>query len=324
MNIVIAINKSYVPYVYVMLTSLLSQHSCPMDIYVLHHGLTSEDEDTLCQLSLSYPAAFHYLYVPDSLLPPPEVQNATPWGIETYFRLTIADLLPTNVHRAIYLDADMIVNKPLDSLYSCDLQGKKLAACYELSCHAPFGDYRDTLFQTLIPDSFCYFNAGMMLLDLDALRPEYGFRRYMNAAAELNYQIRFPDQDLLNYCHHGDVLHLDFKCYNLFARRAFTDFDMHYEDVKENVSIIHYTNSKPWQGNCLHCDIELLWWDYAKKTPFYHDLLAAVVRELMFDTTVRTYSENIRLEQQQLITAIDTYEQIFTRCNIPFTRPSDL
>lgn len=324
MNIVIAINKAYIPYVSVMLTSLFCQHSCPIDIYVLHHELTSEDEAVLCRLSETYEAAFHFLYIPDSLLPPAEVKSATPWGIETYFRLAILDLLPADAHRAVYLDADMIVNKPLDALYSCDLQGKKIAACYELSCHAPFGDYRDALFCELIPDGFTYFNAGMMLLDLDALRPQYGFDRYMAAAAELNYQIQFPDQDLLNYCHHGEVLHLDFRQYNLFARRAYTDFGMRYEDVKENVSVIHYTNEKPWRGNCLHCDIELLWWDYAKKTPFYHDLLVAAARELMFDTTVRAYSDNIRFEQQQLMTAIDTYEQIFARCNIPFTHPDDL
>ena len=312
MNIVIAINKAYIPYVSVMLTSLFCQHSCPIDIYVLHHELTSEDEAVLCRLSETYEAAFHFLYIPDSLLPPAEVKSATPWGIETYFRLAILDLLPADAHRAVYLDADMIVNKPLDALYSCDLQGKKIAACYELSCRAPFGDYRDALFCELIPDGFTYFNAGMMLLDLDALRPQYGFDRYMAAAAELNYQIQFPDQDL------------DFRQYNLFARRAYTDFGMRYEDVKENVSVIHYTNEKPWRGNCLHCDIELLWWDYAKKTPFYHDLLVAAARELMFETTVRAYSDNIRFVQQQLMTALDTDEQIFARGNIPFTHPDDL
>ena len=31
MNIVIAINKAYIPYVSVMLTSLFCQHSCPID-----------------------------------------------------------------------------------------------------------------------------------------------------------------------------------------------------------------------------------------------------------------------------------------------------
>lgn len=318
MNIVIAVNQIYVPYAYVMLTSLLCNNPCPIDIFVLHRDLTEADENTLNDLSRHYPASFHYIYIPDSLLPPDDVLASTTWGIETYFRLTVIDLLPPELDRAIYLDSDMIVNGSLAELYFCDFGGKKIAACCDLHSSSPFGDYRDDLFHSLIPDNFIYFNAGLTLFNLTALRPDYGFSFYMDAARKLNYNIQFPDQDLLNYCHHKDVLYFDFKRYNLFARRAYTDYGMHYDDVKRNTTVIHYTNSKPWQGDCLHCDIEQLWWDYAAMTPFYHRFMKKTVYEIITNPTLRNYTINLQLEHQQLEEIVKQYETLLKKAGIPF------
>lgn len=318
MNIVIAVNKSYIPYAYVMLTSLLHNNPRPINVYVLHRELLPSDEELLQQLCTAYPVHFQYIYIPDTALPPAEVLAATSWGIETYFRLSIIDLLPLEVDRVLYLDSDMIVNKSIDDLYFLDLGTKKIAATNDLYSKAPFGDYRDDTFRSLLEKDFTYFNAGLMLLDLSALRADYCFETYMNIARELNYQIQFPDQDLLNYCHHGEVLYLDFKKYNLFARRAYINDRMHYEDVKTCTSIIHYTNSKPWQGNCLHCDIEQLWWDYAKMTPFYYDLLQKITYEIMMDSTLSNYFSNLQSEHRQLLEVVTQYETILKAAGIPF------
>ena len=46
-NLVIAINRLYVKYAYVMLYSFLCHHPEPVSVYILHHELTPEDEATL-------------------------------------------------------------------------------------------------------------------------------------------------------------------------------------------------------------------------------------------------------------------------------------
>ena len=69
------------------------------------------------------------------------------------------------------------------------------------------------------------------------------------------------------------VLPLDPKVYNLPARTAYTAHNLHYETVRTQAAIVHFCGSKPWEGNCFHCDIEQLWWDYAKDVPFYEDLM---------------------------------------------------
>lgn len=93
-NLVIAINRLYVKYAYVMLYSFLCHHPEPVSVYILHHELTPEDEATLQTLSQQFAVHISLVYVPDSLLPPPEVLKTSSWGIEAYFRLAITDLLP--------------------------------------------------------------------------------------------------------------------------------------------------------------------------------------------------------------------------------------
>lgn len=48
---------------------------------------------------------------------------------------------------------------------------------------------------------------------------------------------------------------------------------IHYEDVKKETTIVHFAGMKPWEGEYVHYDIEQLWWDYARLTPFYTELM---------------------------------------------------
>lgn len=316
MNIVIAINSLYARYAYVMLTSLFQNNTEPMDIYVLYYELNSSSQQMLAKLVEQTSNHIHFIQISDDFLPPEEALHANSWGIETYFRLLIMDLLPKHVDRALYIDADMIINRPITDFYHQDLNGKRLAACMDFVSQPVFGDYRDNLFLDCASDNFHYFNAGFTLFDVAALRLDFNFKVYMDTAKKLNYQIMFPDQDLLNYCHRGDVLFRDQFVYNLYARRAYTDHGIRYAWAKEHTAVIHYASAKPWHGNCYHCDIEQLWWDYAKNTPFYHDFLEETIKSVMTDDTLFRYINEMEGERQQLYQIIDQYETILKRTGV--------
>lgn len=316
MNIVIAVNQKYLRFSYIMLNSFFLNNPGPADIYVIHRDLTPQDESFFQELETRYSATSHFLYVSDELLPPADVLSSNSWGIETYFRLLIMDLLPESIDRALYIDSDMIINQSIEDFYYCDLKGKRLAACKDMTSQPPFHDYRDETFKSCITDGFQYFNAGFTLFDVAALRSSFSFRTYMDTARRLNYQIQFPDQDLLNYCHRNDVLFFDEFKYNLYARRAYTNHGIHYEWVKQNTAVIHYASAKPWHGNCFHCDIEQLWWDYAKLTPFYTDLMEEALREIMTDNTTFRYVNELEEQRKQMLQIIDQYEAILKKANI--------
>ena len=212
----------------------------------------------------------------------------------------------------------MIINKSLTDFYYCDLGDKKLAACRDFTGTPPYNDYRQELFADILavsPD-FLYFNAGITLFHLNALRPAYNFAYYMDIAKQLDYKIQFPDQDLLNYCHWNETLFFNENKYNLYARRAYTDLGLTLQNVKDTVHVIHYATSKPWNGNCLHCDIEQLWWDYAKLTPFYNEFLEQIVYETINSTEVFQYVTALQQENKQLYQIISQYDALLQKKGI--------
>lgn len=316
MNIAIAVNRAYVKYAYVMLTSLCQHQNEQLNIYILHHDLVAEDQDLLSPLIKEYSITLHFIYVPDHLLPPPEVLQANSWGVETYFRLLLVDLLPDTLDRALYIDVDMIINKPLNDFYFCDMGSNKLAACRDFTGTPPFEDYRQELFAELISPDFIYFNAGITLFNLSALRPFYNFAYYMDTAKKLDYKIQFPDQDLLNYCHWNEVLLFDENKYNLYARRAYTDQGATLHSVKQTSHVVHFATAKPWQGNCFHCELEQLWWDYAKQTPFYAEFLEQMVYETINSNEVFTYVSGLQKENEQLYQIISQYDTLLQKKGI--------
>lgn len=313
MNIVIAINRKYVKYAYVLLTSLLQNNHTDIDVYVFHRELIPEDKAMLSQLSDSFSVTFYFIYVPDELLPSKDVLATSAWGIEAYFRLAITDLLPASVNRALYLDTDMIVNASIEDFYWCDMGNNKIAACKEFSYEPPYNDYRDELFAPLFDQGFYYFNSGTILYNIDALRPKYTFQTYMDVAHELNYAIRYPDQDLLNYCHFKETLFVDTFKYNLNARYGYNQYGIHYPDLKKNGVIVHYASSKPWRGNFLHCNVEQLWWDYAKSTPCYCQLLEEALHENVAESPLNIYITDLLQKNNALYEKIEQYELLLEK-----------
>lgn len=316
MNIVIAINRKYIRYSYVLLSSLLKNNSRTIHVYILHHELSAEDEAVFAPLAASYDVLFHFIFIPDSLLPSTEVLQTSAWGIEAYFRLAIADLLPKEVERVLYLDSDIIVHGSFDELYDCDMGDYKIAACAEFHDKPPYDSYRDELFKEFFEDAFSYFNSGVVLYNMTALRPQYNFDYYMQMAKKLNYRIQFPDQDLLNYCHHGETMYVDTFRYNLNARHGYNQYQIDYEKLKESAIIVHYATSKPWRSNFLHQNVEMLWWDYAKDTPFHKELLEEMVQELMMDSSINGFVASTLEETNKLYAKIDSYDLLLRNAGI--------
>lgn len=276
MNIAISTNHRYLPYTYVMLSSLLCNNPVSMQIHVLHQELNATDIAFLEELAEKYPVTFHYYTVPAVILAHIKESHPELLYMERYFYLYIPELLSTELDRVLYLDSDIIVNGSLESFYFSDMSGKALVAC----------STGDAILE------------GVLLLHLDVLPPFW--------------------QKLLAQPDSPDILLLDSLHYHLSARSAYTEQNLHYEDVKKLSRIIHYNGPKPWEGNCFHCDIEQLWWDYAKGTRFYDSLMENTMREIMLDNTLRTYIGNVQQEHRQLKDIVEKYELLLTKIGIPF------
>lgn len=302
MNIATALNSKYMRYTYVMLTSLfMNNPNTAIHVYLLHSDLSESDQTHLSELAAKHGHSIHFLKINREDFPA-TLPTTAAWSLETYFRLMLLDILPGDVDRLLYLDVDMIIDKSLSELYSTDFEGANFCACKDMTVDFPTGDSRDKIFKDHIAGGFTYFNAGMMLWNIENLRSEYSFKKYMELAKVLDYQMLAPDQDLLNYMHANQIKFVDEYNYDLFSRMAYNG-GVHYEDVKRETTIIHFAGMKPWEGQYIHYDIEKLWWDYAKQTPFYHELLEEFVQDctsspLIYDTMTQLSEDKKRLSAE--------------------------
>lgn len=93
-----------------------------------------------------------------------------------YARIYMADILPGDVKRVIYLDSDIIVVDDIAKLWGVALGGGKVLAAPEY-CHANFTSYFTEAFWSdrVLAGAFegrraCYFNTGVMVVDVDLWR----------------------------------------------------------------------------------------------------------------------------------------------------------
>ncbi len=302
MNLSAAINDAYTPYAYVMLTSLFEKNpEAEVYVYLLQYDLSEKSKSNLEDLMQQY--GNHLILLPIDLKKLSEkLPRTAEWPVEVYFRLLLPDILPEEVDRILYLDADVIVNHPLRQFYEMDFAGKLVIGCRDLAlinltaeqCLEKRSEKLRPLFQERR-----YVNSGVLLFHMNELRKKYQFQDYLDLAEELNYQIFSPDQDLINYLHRDEIGHADEWKYNFLTWiGANNGYD--YDRTKREVSILHYAGQGPWKGgNHVHYTLEQFWWEVALKTPYAKALAERFTMDEVKDQTIISYIA--ALEQQRAV-----------------------
>lgn len=312
MNIATALNSRYMKYTYVMLTSLfMNQPDGDIHVYLLHSDLSEEDQKPLQELADNYHHKIHFLKINREMFPS-SLPTTDAWSLEPYFRLMLLDILPPEIDRLLYLDVDMIINKPIRELYRTDFENFYFCACRDMTTTFPFPDIRNEIFKEHIAQGFTYFNSGIMLWNIEQLRGKYCFKDYMDLAGQLHYQMLAPDQDLLNFMHWNQVKFLDEYQYDLFSKKAYNN-GLRYADVKGTTTVVHFAGMKPWEGEYIHYDIEQLWLDYAKQTPFYHELMETFLFNCINNPTVYNTIDSQYTEKQQLQSQLDECSRLLNK-----------
>lgn len=160
----------------------------------------------------------------------------------TYARLQIPRLLPESVTRVLYLDADMLALGDLTALQHAKLDGAPIGAVRDhyVDANLKAGRVDRTAGVPRVKD---YFNAGVLLIDLEACRRTGHFDR---AVEYLQTHPRTPyaDQDALNVAFDGRWKQLDGR-WN-FQNHHTTRIDR--IPVTERPAIVHFiTSTKPWK-----------------------------------------------------------------------------
>ena len=165
MNIVVSLNANYLRPLCVMLRSLLDANPGEKaDVYVLHASLSPEAFSFARSALPDGRLRLFDVRVPEDFMADAPVLFHFPK--EMYYRIFSARLLPQTLGRALYLDPDMVINRPLAPLYGMELGEHFFAAARSVN---PVSQVEYKL-RLDMPEESEYFNSGVLLMNLDALR----------------------------------------------------------------------------------------------------------------------------------------------------------
>jgi lipopolysaccharide biosynthesis glycosyltransferase len=247
-NILVTLDKNYIPYLNVMLTSLLySNQDCCFDIYLLHSNIPdsslTETQNILGESGELIPVKAKDIGLDNA-------PTTSRYPQEIYYRIFAAKYLPDTLDRILYLDPDIIVNGSLKSLYSLPMDKYYFAAASHTGALL-----RKINELRLDMDEECpYINSGVMLMNLKRLRAEQNYEDVFDFIKRRKNLLILHDQDIISSLYGSKILELDTFRYNmtenLYVAHAPFEKGFDLDWVRKNSVIIHYCGrNKPWKSN---------------------------------------------------------------------------
>lgn len=281
MNIMISINRDYMKYACIMLMSLKEHHKgILLSVYILHNELKDEDFLQMDEIIGSEGIELIPVFIPGGTVKDFRIGN---WPEAAAYRLLVTDLFG-DLERMLHLDVDILITGDISEFYNTPFEDYYLVACDDFltveeklrNCKRLGKDETARL-----------FNSGVMLFNIPKLAAD-GF--YYEVYADIlrrypHIKMEFPDQDMLNLLFSDKTKYMDRIKYNYAPFFCMIGDREHYydsqEELEENCHIIHmYGGSKPWE-NINRMAADKLWWEYAKRTPFYLEIKTKHVQSML-------------------------------------------
>lgn len=284
-NVVMALDDKYVPHAAVSIKSSLESSREPKNIcfYILESNKIGEyNKQELTALAQQYGANLLFVSVADidfSWLP----LNRDYISQATYYRLVMDRVLPASVKKVVYIDADVIVMQPIEELWRVELGVNLIAGCPDEG-----GALQSRRLQ--LPIWHKYFNAGVLVFDVEKLRKiDLVGRVYSAFKAHGNY-ITLQDQDILNIIFAGETLSLPLR-WNVGNRiYSANELEPSYSQdealaAADQPAIVHFTDRiKPWSLRSTN-PFTPLYWIYRNETAW---------KETVRENLTRRFSKFVR------------------------------
>lgn len=242
MHVAFCVNDLYAKYISVSIKGLLENNSNPLAIHVLSDYVSEKNVLYLKNLVKLYPhATLDIIIVDDSKLR----GLKDTWTIYTWYRVLLPEILSADVHRVLYLDADVLVSGNIEELFLLDMTNMAIAGTIDFQSKD-----KSTYQRCGYEAEKEYVCAGVMLMNLDYWRMHDIANKVITWGRENNDRIQFPDQDAINYICRDAKLLLPLK-YDIVD--GFFHDDYYYQNYPQELRecvespiIIHYAGQAPW------------------------------------------------------------------------------
>ena len=300
-NVLCATDRNFLYPTYVTMISVIKNHP-QMHVrffLIVDKDLSADDLNKLKEFIESRNATIEFLRIDIDDFDGFEISER--FTKAAYFRLMAHKYLPKSLDRILYLDVDIVVNADISEFYFEEFGDKDLLA----TSHNPVPDYYNTLDSTTVNLEAAgkgeFFNSGVLVFNLRKFRENITADDYVSAYEKcLNNDIKvFYDQGLLNYMFFDKTRYFSSMDYN-YRYSIRIDYKRRIDqDKRYKKAIIHYTGMKqpykpwdiifneeeiqlfgnvPYDNNYFYVseslnDLMKIWWEYAKYTPVYDELL---------------------------------------------------
>ena len=266
LDVLYQFNEKYAPYAGASITSLFenNRHADRIRVFILGENLSPESEAKLRSLAAGYHRCLCFIDTRELVFRMKQMNMPKYRGsYAANMRLFLSWLLNDDVERLLYLDADTIVNGPLDELSRLDMEGHPLA----MSLDSLVRLHKRRL--GFSKDDY-YYNSGVILFDMKKWRSDRCSERIANHVKNVRAWYPSPDQDLLNVVLKGEIMRLPAE-YNIepaylafslrdyfrtFGSRGFYSLDELHDALRKPV-IFHFfrfVGEFPWHKDNVHPD----------------------------------------------------------------------
>lgn len=248
-NLLVTLDKNYLPPLRVLLKSLFSNNDGEVfRIFMLHSNIPDEECDRLDSFCRAHGSSLSAVQVPDEAFADAPILGH--YTKAMYYRLLAFQLLPQDIKKILYLDPDILVLNSVRPLYEIDIKDYLYAA----AMHSAYGSITKYLNQIRLqnPNLEGYFNSGVLLMNLENQRREISDKELFEYVEQYHNLLILPDQDAINALYGEEILPVDDTVYNYDVRHYViynltSGGEKDLEWVINNTVFLHFCGkNKPW------------------------------------------------------------------------------
>lgn len=257
-NLVLIINEknSYGRHLGATLLSVLKNSKEKWNIFIIYENLSDETKIKLNTIVESYKSEINYMEINKKYLDRFKVGAGTHLSSIVFARLFIPELLKSE-EKAIYLDCDIVVLKPLEKLYEMSLENKSIGVILDGK-----KDQKSSLSRLNLSLDRTYFNAGVMVMDLKKLRENSKFLKTIDYCLNPDRELQLNEQDALNIIFENDYMTNDIFWNYTHGNSEENSY------TEKDIGIVHFTGDvKPWDCRS-YSPYKHLYWEYLNETPW--------------------------------------------------------
>lgn len=208
-HIVFCINNNWTMQCGILIQSILYFNRSPFVFHIISKNISEENKTKLKNVLLNTESKIEFHQISNEYDSKFILREGDHVSVETYYRFFIPDLLPENVDKALYLDADILCLNNFDKLFETDLSD--FACGMVEDCRA----FEIGKFNRLEYDiQYGYCNAGVMLINLSYWRKNNLRDKLIDFVIKNPEKCWAHDQDAINALLHKNIKRISFK-YNL-------------------------------------------------------------------------------------------------------------